>query len=305
MTDKNDSKKDLLELYYYLKNKYNIETTIDKPKNVNYLKDTKDAYIRLFFLFLLIIILCIIYIILKKYLNKYIINNIFINIFFNIIFIIIFLYILNILQIYIFNIYYYHNVYLVEQMNTLKHNNIQFNTGDILQEVINWNNGGGFLYYIVPLKFFHNLFIFKFNNKDYVLHYRSESCGYPYNILTLGKHIEICMLEDYLRDNYHATRYYRLFKINKPINNDKIFNFLKNLDINNLKFYFLPCFVDCPIDNNYNCMGFILKLLISINILPEFNYHNITPDNLVSLPKISKNVYDEPFIMEVKTPENH
>jgi hypothetical protein len=141
---------------------------------------------------------------------------------------------------------------------------------------------------------------FTFNNKNYILHFYSESPGYPENYLTFNnsKLIEVCRLEDYLKDNYFCTKYYRLFKYNKKLDTDKIFDFLKNLDIENLKFSFSPCTKDCE-NNTYNCISFILKLLIDLNIIQKFNISNFTSNDLIYLENISNNSYDKPSIIRI------
>ena len=110
---------------------------------------------------------------------------------------------------------YYKNDKLFEN-NNIKIDKNNLDTGDILQELTNWNYKDGYLLYLfIPLDFLHNLFIIKFKNKHYILHY-TMNCGYPPNILSFQtKHVEVCLLDDYLRDNYSSTKYYRVLKKKK------------------------------------------------------------------------------------------
>ena len=297
-----DKNNDLIELKNYIENKYNIGVTINIPKKFTNVRTIKHVYINLFIIFILtlLFIFCIYFLLSnKKFTNikkKYFIFN---SIFYILITFIILL-IIYYLQKNLFMAYYYHKNNNKYENNSINVNNIDFNTGDILQESSNWNYNYGFLLYLSKLDFIHNLFIFKFNNKNYILHFYLGSPGYPENYLTFNgtKYLEICRLEDYLKDNYFCTKYYRLFKYNKKLDTDKIFDCLKNLDIENLKFTFSPCTKDCE-NNKYNCMSFILKLLIDLNIIPKFNISNFTSNDLIYLENISNNSYDKPSIIRI------
>jgi hypothetical protein len=233
---------DLIELQDYLKKKYNIKIFINKSKNISIIKKIEHVLLRLFFLIIFIIVIIILYYkIFKKYIIKIINNNSFINIIFYVIFTCIIIFIIFLLQKYIFMIYFYYKNNNIYEKSSINYNNIDFKTGDILQEVSNWNYNYGYLLYLFPLDFLHNIFIIKFKNKNYALHFTNNNFGYPKNILSFNsKHIEIFLLDDYLTDNYDSVKYYRIFKPKKIINNEKIFNFLKELDIDNLKFSYLP-----------------------------------------------------------------
>lgn len=295
---------DLIELQNYMKNKFNIDVSlkVNNKKNVSNIKSINSAYMYIF----IIIVLSILFIIFIIFLSKNKIFNLLkkkyliFNIIYYILFIFIILFIIYNIQKYLFMIYFYYknnNIYKDVAKNI---DNINFNTGDILQEVSNWNYKKGFFLYLSQFDFLHNLFVFKFKNNDYVLQYVLHSTSYPTNILSFkSKHLEISRLRDYLEDNKFCTTYYRLFKYNKKLDNDKIFNFLKNLNIENLKFSFSPCLKNCEYDNQFNCMSFIMKLLNSLNIIPKFNIHNFIPNDLVYLNSLSNNAYDKPFIIKV------
>jgi len=201
---------------------------------------------------------------------------------------------------------YYKNNRLYEKLyknKSIDYNEIKFNTGDIIQEITNWNYYNIFLCFF-PLKFLHNLMVIKFKSKYYALHYFGINSKYPSNILKINgaKYIEIFLLDDYLKDNYSSVKYYRLFKTKKIINNDSIFEFLKNINYKDLKFSFMIN-IDNQENNTYHCMSFLLKILNSINIIPKFNFQNFTSDDLIYLPELSKNVYDKPVMFEY-IPEN-
>ena len=301
----NTSIDDLKELQDYLIHKYNIKIYLNNSKNIGVIKKIEDVYLKLFFLIVSIIIIFLLYYIFKKDINKFRKTNLFINIIFYTILIFISLYVIFLLQKYLFMIYFYYKNNNIYEQSSVNYKNINFETGDILQEVSNWNYNFGFLLYLFPLDFLHNIFIIKFKNKNYVLHYTMDNCGYPKNILTFNtKHLEIFLLDDYLRDNYHATKYYRIFKPKKSLDNEKIFDFLKNIDIDNLKFSFLPCIKNCIYNtndnnNNYNCMSFILRILNYLKIIPEFNFYNFTSNDLIYLPKLSNNNYNDSIIIKI------
>lgn len=301
----NNSKNDLTELQHYLKKKYNINVFLNKSGNINVIKKIEYVYLLLLFLIIFTLLIFVFYNVFKKYITKIRKNNLFINIIFYILLIGISLYVIFLFQKYFFMIYFYNkyknnNIY---EESSINYNDIDFETGDILQEYPNWTSNYGFFLYLYQLDFFHNIFIIKFKNKNYVLHYTITNFGYPENILSFNntKYIEIFLLEDYLRDNYYSTKYYRVFKTNKILDNDKIFTFLKNLKMNDLKFSFFP-----KNENNLNkntntnnCITFILKILNYCSILKKFNIYNFKPDDLIYLPELSNNFYDKPFLMKV------
>ena len=296
--DQND---DLIKLQNYLSNKYNIDVKIKILDKTVKNETIVNIYIKAFIVLTLFILFIIFIYFLssnKKFNNikkKYLI----LNIIFYILLIIIFLLIIYYLQKYLFMIYFYYKNYKkIYKNNFTDLNDINFNTGDILQEVPNWSSPFGIIIYLFKLDFLHNIFIFKFNNKNYVLHFFNGNVEYPKNTLTFkSKYLQITRLDDYLKDNYFYTEYYRLFKYNKKLEPDKIFSFLKNLNMENLRFTFSPCIKDCDNDR-YNCMSFILKLLNSLNIIPKFNIDNFTPNDLIYLKNISHGSYDDPFIVK-------
>jgi len=291
---------DLKELKNYLKEKFNIDVNIDI--NVNYsnkisIKNNINLVkLKLFFNFFIFISFIILFIINLKLIKKIIGKNILINICFYLLIIFFILRILYFIKIDIDMVYLYYknkNLYKNESIN---YDKINFNTGDIMQEVTNWNYHNLFLC-LFPLKFLHNLMVIKYKNKNYILHYTVDNPGYPENMLTFNtKHIEMFLLDDYLKDNYYSVKYYRLFKTKKIINNDSIFEFLKNINYKDLKFSFM---INIGEENNtYHCMSFLLKILNSINIIPKLNFQNFTSDDLIYLPELSNNIYDKPFIFE-------
>jgi len=306
MINNNISINDLKELQDFLTHKYNIKVYLNNSKNISIIKTIEDVYLKLFFLIVFVVIICSLYYIFQKYITKIRKNNLFINIIFYILLIFISFYIIFLLQKYLFMIYFYYKNNNIYEKSSINYNNIKFETGDILQEVSNWNYNFGILLYLFPLDFLHNIFVIKFKNKNYVLHYTMSNCGYPKNILTFNsKHLEIFLLDDYLRDNYHATKYYRIFKPKKSLDNEKIFDFLKKIDIDNLKFSFLPCIKNCLYnndnnnDNNYNCMSFILRILNYLKIIPDFNFYNFTSNDMLYLPKLSNNNYNDSIIIKI------
>jgi hypothetical protein len=296
MLNSSNSIEDLKELQEYLKNKYNINVYLNESKKINIIKKIEDVYLRLFFLIIFTIIIYILYIIIKNI-------NLFsyVKIILYILFIFIIIYIVFLLQKYIFMIYFYNKNYNFYDETSINYNNINFETGDILQEVSNWNYSYGFLLYLFPLDFLHNIFIIKFKNKNYILHYTNDNFGYPKNILSFdSKHMEIFLLEDYLINNHHSTKYYRFFKSKKELDNEKIFDFLKNLNMNDLKFSYLPCIKNCKnTSNNYNCMSFILKILNYLKIIPDFNFYNFTSNDLIYLPRLSNNIYNNSIMIKI------
>ena len=282
---------DIEELQNYLFNKYNIKVYVNKSKKINIIKNIKDVYVRLLLIIIIIFIFSYLYI---KYL-------IYIK-YFNILLIILILIFVFLIQKYVFMIYFYYKNKTFEY-DSVNYDNIKFETGDIMQEVCNWNYNYGILLYLFPLDYLHNSFIIKFNNKNYILHYTNGNNGYPQNILSIKKtnYIELYLLDDYIKDNYHATKYYRLFKSNKKIDNESVFKFLQILDMENLKFSFFPCIKETESSNNrYNCMSFILKILIELSIIKKFNIHNFSPNDLKHLPHMSNNIYNQPIFVNIK-----
>ena len=296
--NKNDD--DLLELQNYMKNKYNIDVKINVSKNLKNIKTIEDLYINLFVMFILLIVFIIFvyFLSLNKKFNIIKKKYLALNILFYVLLIFIFLLIIYYLQKYLFKIYFYNKNIKMCENNSINLNNIDFNTGDILQGVANSTGLNGILLYLFNIDFLHNIFVFKFKNENYILHFCPyESYNYSYTKKSIrfnSTYLEIARLENYLNDTSNFIKYYRLFKYNKKLENDKIFNFLKNLNMEKLNFKICPCIKDC--DNNYNCMSFILN---NLNIIPKFNINNFIPDNLVYLENISNYSYNKPIIIKV------
>lgn len=282
---------DLIELKNYIQNKYNINVFINKSKNKHIDYNINHIYINLIIMIMMIIL--IVYFIYKCKKMKYI-HYIFIAI--------IMLVILFNLQKYIFMIHFYNkNNNKYDKKKIKNYNEINFKTGDILQGVCGWNSRIGFLSYISGLEYLHNLIIINFKNNNYILHYTYGNFGYPKNIISFNdtKLIEISKLDDYLKNDYNVTKYYRLFEINNPLKNDDIFYVLKNFNMKKFKFSYWPCLSNNKLcENKYNCMSFILKILIDLKILNNFNITTFTPNDLIYLPNLSNNLYKNPIIIK-------
>ena len=307
----------LLELKNYLKYKYNLNVNLnnsyDINKNIN-IQSINTVYIRLVISLIILFITIYIFTKLIDTLNKS--NKIYFY-FLIILFIIILCSILFYIQRYLFMIYFYNKnnkILYDEYEKIVEYNeNIKLNSGDILQEETNWNYNYGILLYIFPIKFLHNIIVINFKNKKYGLHYINKKFGYPENILEFEyKHIELIPLDSYLKDNYYSVKNYRLFKIKKELNNDKIFSFLKTLNMEKINFSFMPNINYCSkdiksnigndnfINNKNHCMSFILKLLHYLKIIPQFNFQNFTSNDLIYLPKLSNNLYNDPIIIKIR-----
>jgi hypothetical protein len=182
---------------------------------------------------------------------------------------------------------------------SIKYSDIDFKTGDILQEVINWDFENLYFLYFIQIDYLHTFMIIKFKNKNYILNYVENNFGYPKNILSFNetKYIEIFPLEDYLKDNKKYVKYYRMFRPKKYLNNNSIFNFLKSLDMKKLKFsYFNFIYKN---NDTYNCLSFTLKILNYLNIISNFDINTIFPNDFIKLPELSNNLYNNPFMMKV------
>jgi hypothetical protein len=279
---------DLNELQLYLLNNYNIKVYINNARKINIIQNIKYIYLRLSLIIILSLIVFYTYL---KY--KY-------NILLLIVLIIIIIFYI---QKYISMIYFYNKNDKLHEDISINYNDINFETGDIIQEVFNWNYECVYLLHLFPFDYLHNAFIIKFKNKNYILHYTNNNCGYPINMLSFNetKHIEICLLNEYFKDNYHSTKCYKLFKPNKKIDNNRVFKFLESLNMKKLQFSFLPCIKeDETTDYRFNCMTFILKILIELSIIKKFNIHNFSPNDLQYLPQMSNNFYKNPIFIKIK-----
>lgn len=269
-------------LQEYLSINHNLDVKIKKSDNIF---NIKNKYIIILILIILIILLLIIIF----YFNLDIKSIIAIII------------LLFFIQKYFFMIYHYYNNLNKYENNFVKYDINNLETGDILQESINWDNTQGFLTYYSDINYLHNIFVIKFNNNLYGLHYVNSNFGYPDNIISFkSKHIEIFELDKYIIDNHYYVKYYRLFKIKEKLNNDLIFNFIKTLDMEKLFFSFYPNTNEKHIINNtnkYHCLSFILNLLNYCNIIPKLNYQNFMSDDLIYLPNLSNLKYNDPIIV--------
>jgi hypothetical protein len=216
MNDNTSKQNDLIELKDYLEQKYNIKVFLNKSDYSIVIDKIEYIYLKLFYLVIFILIIAVTYYIFKKYITKYRKKNLFINIIFYILLLIISLYIIYLLQDYISLIFLYYNKNNNDNIydkSSINYKNINFETGDILQEVVGWNDTNRIFSYLLKAEFSHCLFNIKFKNKNYLMHFTASNFGYPDNILSFNsKYLEIFLLDDYFIDNYHSKKYYRIFK---------------------------------------------------------------------------------------------
>ena len=296
---------DLLDLQNYLQKKHNIKVQITKLNNKKSIININNVLYNLIIIIILLIFIIILYITILKISKKK--NNFIIHSFF--LFIIIFnlFYVFN----YIFMILIYSknknyiNKYKInneiKKIDKKYYENLK--TGDILQSPFFWNSDMAWLLYIIPIDYLHNIFVINFKNKKYGLHYINNTFGYPENILSFNnKHIEIFYLDDYFFENYESSKYYRIFQVKKEINNDNVFGLINKLNKKDIKFTFLPSFKkkDDTDFLYYNCLSFILKILNHCYIIPNMNYRNFSPNDLIYLPKISNYFYNDPIMIQVE-----
>ena len=124
--------------------------------------------------------------------------------------------------------------------------------------------------------------------------------AYPELVRAQSLSTEIVKLDDYIKDNKNVY-YYRLFSVNKSIDNAKIFNYLSKTNNENTKFNFIPYFTILNKDellknNSYNCLSFLLKMLYEFKIIPVMNYTYFLSDDLICLPELSKSFYNKEII---------
>jgi hypothetical protein len=275
---------DLNYLQEYLLVNYNLETSIRDSDNIFYIKNIK--YFIILFIILILIFLSVI-IFLKLDIKS--ITLLIILLFF--------------IQKNFFRLYYYYKNISIFNKKYSKYdiNNLEFKTGDIIQETVNWDNKNGFLTYLLGTEYLHNILIIKFNNINYGLHFLKSNFGYPKKILGFkSKYIEIFRLKDYFIDNDFSIKYYWLIKIKKEISNKLIFKFLQKLDMENIYYSYLINTNEKQIKTNkkYNCLSFILNILNYCKIIPNLNFQNFIPDDLIFLPKLSKSKYFYPKILK-------
>ena len=282
----------LNELKNYLINNYQLDEKINININYRYRynkSNIKIVYSKILFLLVLLVLLFIIF---RNNKNK-IINILYtISIVIILIFIIFYLYVIYFYNKFInnYDFKYYDNNKYENYINYT--NDIDLNTGDIIQEYLQW-------YHTTPLmlnyKYGHNFIILKFNKKKYMLHFSSPPSDWPKYVLYIkSRNLEISCLDSYLKNNIY-TRYYRLFRTKTIISNDNIFNYLKYITSKKISFSF--CNIFNIYDNTYQCMSFILNLLYYLDIIPKFNFNYFIPDNLIFLPNLSNKLYDTPVIL--------
>jgi hypothetical protein len=46
-------------------------------------------------------------------------------------------------------------------------------------------------------------------------------------------------------------------------------------------------------------MSFILRILNYLKIIPDLNFYNFTSNDLIYLPKLSNNNYNDPIIIKI------
>lgn len=282
---------DLDNIKNYIETKYNIQIKYFENKNdkIDNIKSINDIFFKIFINILFLILFIYLFIKINLQFMKYI---------FLILIIYIILIIINKLLL-VIN-YFKINIKMSSIDNIINYEDIEFKTGDIIQESYNWDYSNGFYGYFLflyPINYFHNSMIIKYNNIDYLLHFLPSSFGYPKDILNINNNIsiEIVKLDDYLKDNKNVY-YYRLFSVNKSIDNTQIFNYLSNINNENTKFNFIPYFTllnkeELLENNSYNCLSFLLKMLYEFDIIPIMNYTYFLSDDLVCLPELSNYFY--------------
>jgi hypothetical protein len=288
----------LIELNNYLNINHNLNSQIYKLKYKHHPENINIVYKKLFIVILLLIIIVILIII-----N----NNIYIKLFLFLLMIYTVFYIIKYSLIISNYNYREKNIINMNIKNCHNINNLNLNTGDIIQCGIVWNENNimhHITYPILKSNFLHNIFVIKYRNKYYGLHYIISNYKLPLkslkNTIRINNHIEIFLLEDYFNEYYLMNRnYYRIFKVNKTINNDVVFSILKKFRSDST-FSFLPlCSLlskdDIESRKDYNCSSFVIKLLYILKLIPFINFHNITSDDYIILPEISNNIYSKPY----------
>lgn len=300
MNINNEEINNLYELQNYLKQKFNIDVNIRIPTRNPSKITIKNIYNKLLIYIMLLIIFIYLFVKIKKY-----------NILLNIILILLLLYILYNILYYLYSIYLYHIIYKHDIDNSTSYKNINFNTGDIIQETTPWYSSFAIYLHILNNKhrYLHGGIVINFKNNNYLLHLMGNSVEYSKPILNFNDYynLEICPLNNYFKDNYYCTRYYKLFKTNynNKISNEKLFNILKDLDVKKIVFdtkinIHIPENNDYNdnFDTKYNCLNFIFKILYKLNIIPLFNFQNVLYNDLIFLPNLSNNIYNKEIIIK-------
>ena len=300
MNINNEEINNLYELQNYLKQNFNIDVNIRIPIRNPSKITIENIYNKLLINIILLIIFIYLFIKIKKY-----------NILINIILILLLLYILYNILYYLYSIYLYNIIYKHDIDKSTSYKNINFNTGDIIQETTPWYSSYAIYFHILNNKhrYLHGGIIINFKNNNYLLHLMGNSVEYSKPILNFNDYynLEICPLNNYFKDNYYCTRYYKLFKTNNnnKISNEKLFNILRDFDVKKIVFD-TKINIHIPENNDYNdnfntkynCLNFIFKILYKLNIIPLFNFQNVLYNDLIFLPNLSNNIYNKEIIIK-------
>jgi hypothetical protein len=187
-----------------------------------------------------------------------------------------------------------------------KYNDIDFETGDIIQSGFEWNMDSLIYQLTTPIlktTFRSTFLVIKFKGVNYILHFSNKNSEYFKNInkysIFIGNNIEIMLLDNFLYESFLINRnYFRVFKTNKPIEINQIIKYIEYINLNNINFSLLPLLSvyneKSIIDRQtLHCSSFILNLLYYLKIIPFINYHNILPNDYIFLPNLSNNYYTE------------
>ena len=290
----------LQELSNFLNEKYQMDTYIDKSSEVLFNTNYKLFVIkRVIYIVLLIFLYCYI----LSFKNKHIV---------------LLLIKIIIILIIIFNLY----ILIINKLtkeheekinNHIRNNhtinnieNIEFKTGDVIQQVYYWTINDKMINLFYFQNNVHNLLIINFNNNIYALHYYPDDTlfwGHTVIKFKNNKHMEIANLYEYIK--YEKEKYntiYRLIKVENRLDNNKIFNIIKNNFNKKSTFTFLPSIKFTSIEDWYNnhfnkanCCSFIIKLLYLYGLIKLFNFNNVTSDDLLFLKYITNGVYQDPI----------
>jgi len=301
----------LIDFKNFLNKEYNINAKIYKRKYKYIYNNTKNILYNIILLFLLL--LFFIYLSIKSFIslkNIHFFKNTFDKVLFIIIVIIIIIYLLFLIFKFTLEIYNYY--FLKKEISKLdlrkikKYDDIQFETGDIIQCGFEWNMDS-FIYQsttpFLKTTFRSTFLVIKFKNIKYILHFSNKNSPYYKNInkysIFIGNNIEIMLLDNFLYESFLIDRnYYRIFKIKTPIKIDQIIKYIEKINMNKINFSLLPLLSayneKTIIDRKtLNCSSFILNFLYYLKIIPFINYHNILPNDYIFLPNLSNNYYSE------------
>lgn len=296
----------LVDFKNFLNKEYNISSKIYKRKYKYIYTNIKNILYDIVLLFCILV--CILVFSIKWFINLKNIN--FNKVLFLIIIVIIIIYLLILILKNSLKIYNYY--FLKNKINKLdlekvnKYNNINFETGDIIQCGFEWNMDS-FIYQlttpILKTTFRSTFLVIKFKGVNYILHFSNKKTKYFKNInkysIFIGNNIEIMLLDNFLYESFLINRnYYRLFKTNKPIEINQIIKYIEYINLNNINFSLLPLLStynekSIIYRKTLNCSSFILNFLYYLKIIPFINYHNILPNDYIFLPNLSNNYYTE------------